>query len=133
VIGFFMEHKSMFVYRRLASEIAILFACNFRQSFFQFFNLSKSIIVRCTNAGSGSISSYKIAHDGSLSLLNATAGLTGAGSSPVDMAFSNNGSYLYALANGAHTITMFQMGADVSLNNLGPMSVPVGVTGLAAQ
>ena len=86
-----------------------------------------------TNAGSGSISSYKIAHDGSLSLLNATAGLTGAGSSPVDMAFSNNGSYLYALGNGAHTITIFQMGADGSLNNLGAMSVPVGVTGLAAQ
>jgi 6-phosphogluconolactonase (cycloisomerase 2 family) len=86
-----------------------------------------------TNAGSGSISSYAIADDGSLTLLNATAGLTGAGSSPVDMAFSNNGSFLYALANGAHTITIFQMGADGSLNNLGTVSVPVGVAGLAAQ
>ena len=86
-----------------------------------------------TNAGSGSISSYAIADDGSLSLLNATAGITGAGSSPVDMAFSNNGAFLYALGNGSHTITMFQMGADGSLNNLGAMSVPVGVAGLAAQ
>ena len=86
-----------------------------------------------TNAGSGSISSYTIADDGSLSLLNATAGLTGAGSSPVDMAFSNNGSFLYALGNGSHTITIFQMGADGSLNKLGTMTVPVGIAGLAAQ
>jgi len=86
-----------------------------------------------TNAGSGTISSYTIAGDGSLSLLSAVAGSTGAGSAPVDMAFSNNGAFLYALANAAHTITMFQMGADGSLNNLGAMSIPVGVAGLAAQ
>jgi hypothetical protein len=86
-----------------------------------------------TNAGSGSISSYEIADDGSLTLLNATAGLTGAGSSPVDMAFSNNGSFLYALGNASHTITIFQMGSDGSLNNSGSISVPVGVAGLAAQ
>lgn len=86
-----------------------------------------------TNAGSGSISSYAIADDGSLSLLNATAGLTGAGSAPVDMAFSNNGTFLYTLTNGAHNITIFQMGADGSLNNMGTVSVPVGVAGLAAQ
>jgi hypothetical protein len=49
------------------------------------------------------------------------------------MAFSNNGSYLYTLGNGAHTITIFQMGADGSLNKLGAISVPVGVAGLAAQ
>ena len=86
-----------------------------------------------TNAGSGSISSYKIADDGSLTLLNATAGLTGTSSSPVDMAFSNNGSFLYALGNAAHTITMFQMGSDGSLSNLGAIAVPTGVAGLAAQ
>jgi len=86
-----------------------------------------------TNAGSGTISNYNIADDGSLSLLNAVAGSTGTGSAPVDMAFSNNGIFLYALANAAHTITMFQMGADGSLNNLGAISVPVGVAGLAAQ
>ena len=86
-----------------------------------------------TNAGSGSISSYKIAEDGALTLLNATAGLTGAGSTPVDMAFSNNGIFLYALGNASHTITIFQMGADGSLGNMGAISVPAGVAGLAAQ
>jgi hypothetical protein len=49
------------------------------------------------------------------------------------MAFSNNGAFLYALGNGSHTITMFAMGADGSLNNLGAISVPTGVAGLAAQ
>jgi len=86
-----------------------------------------------TNAGSGTISSYQIGDDGSLTLLAAVAGSTGAGSSPVDMAFSNNGIYLYALANGAHTVTIFQMNADGSLTNLGAVSVPTGVVGLAAQ
>jgi 6-phosphogluconolactonase (cycloisomerase 2 family) len=86
-----------------------------------------------TNAGSGSISSYAIAEDGALTLLNPVAGSTGAGSAPVDMSFSNNGIYLYALGNAAHTITTFQMGADGSLINLGAISVPVGVAGLAAQ
>ena len=86
-----------------------------------------------TNAGSGSISSYRIASDGSLTLLNATAALTGAGSTPIDMAFSNNGSFMYTLAGGAHTVTTFQFRADGSLGNLSTISVPAGATGLAAR
>ena len=49
------------------------------------------------------------------------------------MAFSNNGSYLYALASGAHTITIFQIAADGSLSDLGAAGVPAGVVGLAAR
>ena len=86
-----------------------------------------------TNAGSGSISSFQLGADGSLALLNPTAALTGAGSSPIDMAFSVNGQYLYVLAGGAHTINNFQMGADGSLAAAGSVSVPVGVVGLAAH
>ena len=86
-----------------------------------------------TNAGSGTISSYQLGEDGSLTLLNATAGSTGAGSTPVDMAFSHNGMYLYALGAASHTVTIFQMGADGSLTVIGSTSVPVGVAGLAAH
>ena len=86
-----------------------------------------------TNAASGSISSYQIAQDGALTLLNPTAGVTGAGSSPVDMALSNNGQTLYALANGAHTISIFGMNADGSLTSQGTLPVPAGVVGLAAR
>jgi len=86
-----------------------------------------------TNAGSGSISSYLLGPDGSLTLLNATAGSTGAGSSPIDMAFSGNGAYLYALGSGTHTLSIFQMQADGGLGSIGSLSVPAGVVGLAAR
>ena len=86
-----------------------------------------------TNAGSGSISSYQLGEDGSLTLLNPVAGSTGAGSSPVDMAFSVNGRYLYALGSAAHTIAIFELGADGSLASIGSVTVPAGVVGLAAH
>lgn len=86
-----------------------------------------------TNAGSGTISSYRIGADGSLTLLDATAGVTGAGSTPLDMAFSNNGTYMYTLASGAHNITIFNFASDGSLNNLGTVAVPAGVNGLAVR
>jgi 6-phosphogluconolactonase (cycloisomerase 2 family) len=83
-----------------------------------------------TNAGSASVSSYRIARNGSLKLLNPVAGTTGAGA--VDMAFSNNSSFLYALASGGHTISMFALQGDGSLAPLGSIGVPAGVAGLAA-
>lgn len=85
-----------------------------------------------TNAGSGSISSYRIRGNGALELLDATAGLTGAGSTPLDMAFSNNGAFLYTLAAGANNITIFQFNSDGSLSLLGTVDVPAGVAGVAA-
>lgn len=86
-----------------------------------------------TNAASGSISSYRISRNGALELLDATAGLTGAGSTPLDMAFSNNGSFLYTLASGTHNITIFQFNSDGSLSPLGTVDVPAGVAGVAAH
>jgi 6-phosphogluconolactonase (cycloisomerase 2 family) len=86
-----------------------------------------------TNAGSATISSYTIDKDGSLSLLNATAGSTGAGSSPIDMAFSDNGAFLYALGGASHTISAFRMQSDGSLVAIGTFDVPAGAVGLAAR
>jgi 6-phosphogluconolactonase (cycloisomerase 2 family) len=86
-----------------------------------------------TNAGSGTISSYVIGEDGSLTLLNVVAGSTGTGSSPVDMAFSINSRYLYALGNASHALTIFRWGSDGSLATIGSVNVPVGVVGLAAH
>ena len=86
-----------------------------------------------TNAGSGTISSYRIRENGALELVDPTAGITGAGSTPLDMAFSNNGAFLYTLAAGAHTITIFQFNADGSLADLGAVSVPDGAAGIAAN
>jgi 6-phosphogluconolactonase len=86
-----------------------------------------------TNAGSGSISSYRVGRYGRIALLEAVAGSTGAGSSPIDMAISNNGAFLYALSANAHTISVFQIGADGSLASLGSLDVPAGSVGLAAR
>jgi len=86
-----------------------------------------------TNTGSGSISSYRIANDGSISLLEAQAGLTGDGSSPIDMALSNDGKFLYALGASSATVSIFRVKADGSLDPRGDVTVPEGSVGLAAR
>lgn len=86
-----------------------------------------------TNAASASISSFSIAKDGSLTLLDSQAGLTGAGSSPIDVAISHDGKYLVALGGASHMISAFQVGADGSLSPLGQINVPAGSVGLVAR
>ncbi len=84
------------------------------------------------NAGSGTLSSYRIGRGGVLTLESAVAGVTGAGSHPVDMGFGGTGRYLYALANGAGTITAFRVQGG-ALTSLGAVdSLPASATGLVA-
>ncbi len=87
-----------------------------------------------TNAGSGSVSGYTVAPDGSLALLDADGrtGDTGAGSGPIDAIISRDGRNLYILNSGTHTVTTFQLESDGSLINLGDVSVPAGSVGIAA-
>jgi 6-phosphogluconolactonase (cycloisomerase 2 family) len=84
------------------------------------------------NAGSGTLSSYRIGPFGRLVLDAAVAGSTGAGSHPVDMAFGARGRYLYALANTAGTITVFRVdgGSLTAVGSVG--SLPPSTTGLVA-
>lgn len=88
------------------------------------------------NAGSGSVSGYRIAPDGSVTLLDpdGRTGVTGEGSSPVDAAFSANGRFLYVLTAGSHEIVPFEKHADGSLTALSAVSgLPAGMVGLAAR
>ena len=89
-----------------------------------------------TNAGSGSVSGYRIAPDGSVTLLDADGrtGETGAGSSPIDAGLSANGRFLYVLTAASHQIVPFEMHADGSLTAMGAVTglVP-GTVGLAAR
>lgn len=85
-----------------------------------------------TNTGSGSISSFTIGTDGSLTLLDPQAGLTGEGSSPIDMDITSDGKFLVALG-GNGTITGFEVKADGSLVLIGQVNVPMGSVGLAAR
>jgi 6-phosphogluconolactonase len=89
-----------------------------------------------TNAGSGTISGYRIAKDGSLSLLNSdgVTGQLGNGSKPLDMALSNNSHYLYALAAGTQMVNAFEVRADGSLTPVqGAGNLPASAAGIAAK
>lgn len=87
-----------------------------------------------TNTGSGSISAYRVSKGGSIELLNGQAGLTGAGSAPIDAAVSGNSRYLYTLNAGAHTITGFAVSADGGLSPIGGVGgLLAGAVGLAAR
>jgi 6-phosphogluconolactonase len=84
------------------------------------------------NAGSGTLSSYKIDALGRLTLLAGVAATTGA--HPVDMAQSSDGKFLYSLANGDGTIHEFRLMRNGTLVPLGSVSgLPLSSTGLAAR
>jgi len=89
-----------------------------------------------TNAGSSTISGYEIQSDGSITLLDAdgVTAPTGAGSVPIDLAFSVNDEYLYALSGGANTITIFRRLPHGGLLPMGGVSgLPASANGLAAR
>ena len=89
-----------------------------------------------TNTGSGSISGYQIAHDGGPTLLTPSGrtGDTGSGSSPIDLASSDDGRFLYSLNSRAHSIGAFRIEPDGQLTALPFASgLPAGANGLAAR
>jgi 6-phosphogluconolactonase len=86
-----------------------------------------------TNTASGTISSYAIRRDGSLSLLSSVAATTSAG--PIDMDLSGDGQTLFVLNAGANTLQSFEV--DLSSGSLTALEtvsgVPAGANGLIAQ
>jgi 6-phosphogluconolactonase (cycloisomerase 2 family) len=87
------------------------------------------------NTGSGTISGYRLATDGELTLLNVdgVTGITGAGSSPADMTLSLNSRFLYC-RNGNGAISAFRVNANGSLTPLvGVSGLPEGAAGLAGR
>ena len=88
------------------------------------------------NAGSGSISGFHVAHDGSLALLNVDGrtAVTGPGSHPVDLAQSRDGRFLYNLANGNGTLNAFTVQQDGALQPLMTVSgIPASAAGLVGR
>jgi 6-phosphogluconolactonase (cycloisomerase 2 family) len=89
-----------------------------------------------SNTGTGTISSYSVGADGSLTLLKAVAGFTGASSAPIDMALSANSKYLYVLSAAQGTVSAFQVETNGNLMRLASTAVgrvPMGSQGIAAQ
>jgi 6-phosphogluconolactonase len=79
------------------------------------------------NAGSGTISGYAVATNGSLALImsSGVSGSTGAGSTPLDLDLSRGDKYLYVLESGAGRIGAFAVAQNGSLSPL------AGIGGLA--
>lgn len=86
------------------------------------------------NAATATISSYRVSPAGALSLLNAVAASTGAGSVPTDAALSPDSRYLYVRAGGAGQVQGFRVGVDGSLTAAAAAGgVPAGSQGLAVR
>jgi len=83
------------------------------------------------NAASNTTSGYRIARDGSITLLNAD-GVTGAtGAGPNDLTFSEDGHNLYTL-NSKGSISVFSVSANGALEAGAQVTVPAGADGVAA-
>lgn len=89
-----------------------------------------------TNTGSGSVSGFKVSSDGSVSLLDpdGRTGITGDGTSPIDMALSINSKFLYALNAREGSISAFKVGNDGSLSDIDKYTgLPASPAGMAAK
>lgn len=88
------------------------------------------------DAGSGTLSGFGVASDGTLHLLdpNGITAVIGTGSHPVDMAQSRDGRMLFVLANGNGTLGTFRVTGSGSLQPLGFVNgLPTSAAGLAAR
>ncbi len=89
-----------------------------------------------TNNGSGTISSYRIAANGTLTLLQARAATTGrpGGFGTRDVDLSDDGSYLYAIDVGTRTMNAYRVRADGRLTKVGVVKrLPATFAGVAAR
>lgn len=90
------------------------------------------------NAGSGSISGFGVAPDGSLSPLDAdgrTGVTNGVGATPLDMDITHDGKFLYVLQTGTGTVGAFAIGNSGRLTTLPDtpgLTASAGFQGLAA-
>lgn len=85
------------------------------------------------NTPNASISAVRIGHDGSLSLIDAQAALTGAGSNPFDMALSSGDRFFY-VRNGAGDIGAYRVDPGGHLTHIGDFgTLPASANGIAAR
>lgn len=87
------------------------------------------------NFGANTISQYRFASDGTVSLVRGSAAFLGDGSEPVDLAQTADSHYVYQLLRGTGAVASFRVGADGALTPLavtkGGLPADYGVSGLA--
>jgi 6-phosphogluconolactonase (cycloisomerase 2 family) len=87
-----------------------------------------------TNTGSNTITGYRIAFDGSLTLLDASGVTAGTDATPIDVAITPNGRFVYNVNSSAHSVTAFAVAHDGSLTPLGSTTgLPAGDVGILAR
>lgn len=92
--------------------------------------LGKGGNVFVANAGSSSISTYRVLHNGSVGFFgNFNAG---AGAKPLDLATAPNGRFLYELDGVNHVISAFAVGPVGQLTAISQQPIPASAVGLAA-
>jgi 6-phosphogluconolactonase (cycloisomerase 2 family) len=86
-----------------------------------------------SNTGSGTISTYDIGDDGTLTLANAVAANLGLKSAPRDMALSVNSQFLYVQTGGGVSVAIFEVDGG-ALTLIGTTEgLPFGAQGIAAK
>ena len=86
-----------------------------------------------TNTASGTISSYTVAPNGDLALLNIAAATPG-DITPIDMALTADSRFLYVRDGGNGDISAYSVGSDGELTPLaGASGIPAGAQGIAAR
>lgn len=85
------------------------------------------------NTGSATISSYGIDASGNLTLLNPVAASTGANTSPIDLAASSDGKYIYVLESAVGSIAVYKVDGDKLDPVFEKTGLPLSIQGIVAQ
>ena len=86
------------------------------------------------NTGSNDVSGYRIARDGSISLVNTDGVTAPAGAAPADVAEGGDSQTLYVRNGGDGSISSYRERFDGSLVPTGTITgIPAGATGLSAE
>jgi len=83
------------------------------------------------NSASNAIAALRVADDGVVTLLDAQAGPTGAGSTPLDLDLAAGDRFLYALEAGSGNIAAFEVGGTGTLS--GRPDTPAGAAASGLQ
>ena len=89
-----------------------------------------------SDTASGVITGFSLARDGSLTILDpqGVSARTGTGSTPTDLALSENSRFLFSLNPGSGTIAGWRIGSDGALAFTGTAAgIPTSATGIATR
>ena len=85
------------------------------------------------NTGTATISAYQVGAGGNLMLVNADAAFTGDGTSPIDLAATEDGQFLYVLKSAIGEIAAYQINGTSLTPVFTRGGLPLSIQGIAVQ